>query len=112
MDLEESSTGVDESLLESCRVMLREFLQIKRETSPNWNKFRIILSDNHECGEGEHKIINYMRNSYGNPSETHCLYSNDADVILLSLASRIENICILQVVPPKLNFRDLVINSR
>ena len=51
-------------------------------------------------GEGEHKIMDFIRYSKTNdlftPSTTHCVYSPDADVILLTLALDIEYIAIIK----------------
>jgi 5'-3' exonuclease len=45
---------------------------------------RIIVSCSNEDGEGEHKIMDYMR-SNGNADETVGLYGLDADLIMLSM---------------------------
>ncbi len=38
------------------------------------------------------------------PTSTHCVYSADADVILLSVSLNIENICIIREDSTKNNF--------
>lgn len=44
-------------------------------------------------GEGEHKIFEHIRNwkqsEEYNPNETHCIYGNDSDLIMLGLVSHL-----------------------
>ena len=47
------------------------------------DKIKIILSDSNQQGEGEHKIIEYIKNNTGN--YTDIIYGLDADLIMLSM---------------------------
>tara|TARA_A100001011_G_scaffold394642_1_gene487553 strand:+ start:22191 stop:23906 length:1716 start_codon:yes stop_codon:yes gene_type:complete len=71
------------------------FLKKKINEDPKWQNLEIILSNEKVPGEGEHKIINYMR-SYGDKKETYCLYGLDADLIMLSLGTHYPNFYILR----------------
>ena len=54
----------------------------------------IILDDSDNRGEGEHKILHYIKNN--NLKGKICIYGLDADLIQLSLVSRKENIVLLR----------------
>ena len=53
-----------------------------------------ILSDSEERGEGEHKILNYIK--HNELSGRICIYGLDADLIMLSLVSQKDNIFLLR----------------
>ena len=62
---------------------------------PEWKDLEIIVSNEKVPGEGEHKIINYMR-KYANPNESYCIQGLDADLIMLSLGMMMPKMCILR----------------
>lgn len=70
---------------------LQEFVQNKLATDVLWKTFKVIISGHEVPGEGEHKIMDYIR-AYKLSAEydhhaRHCLYGLDADLIILGLAS-------------------------
>jgi len=71
-------------------VHLEWFVKYKLNTDPIYqNCERVVLSDSSVPGEGEHKMMDYIRNikmapDY-NPNTRHCFYGSDADLIMLSL---------------------------
>ncbi|XP_014226840.1 5'-3' exoribonuclease 1 isoform X1 [Trichogramma pretiosum] len=70
---------------------LKYFVTYKMSTDENWQKCKIILSGPEVPGEGEHKIMDYIRYMKAQPdydgNVRHCLYGLDADLIMLGLCS-------------------------
>ena len=69
---------------------IKEMIDRKRETSPAWKNITVIFSDASVPGEGEHKIMEFIRSQrleYGyDPTTRHCVYGLDADFLFLGLA--------------------------
>ena len=55
-----------------------------REWIKEQNNYKIIFSDSNERGEGEHKILQYIKE---NNIKTSVIYGLDADLIMLSMVS-------------------------
>ncbi|XP_026838294.1 5'-3' exoribonuclease 1 [Drosophila erecta] len=70
---------------------LRAFLKTKISTDPLWQQCSVILSGQETPGEGEHKIMDYIRYMKAqpdfDPNTRHCLYGLDADLIILGLCT-------------------------
>ncbi|KAG0023624.1 5'-3' exoribonuclease 1 [Entomortierella chlamydospora] len=79
---------------------LKYFISKKVTEDANWRNVRIILSGHEVPGEGEHKIMEYIRLSKAqkdyNPNTRHCLYGLDADLIMLGLLSHEPHFALLR----------------
>ncbi|KAJ7608732.1 exonuclease II [Roridomyces roridus] len=79
---------------------LRYFINKKITEDSNWRHVEVVLSGHEVPGEGEHKIMEYIRLSRAqpdyNPNVRHCLYGLDADLIMLGLLSHDPHFCLLR----------------
>lgn len=88
------------------------FVQRKIHEDDNWKGIEVIFSGGDIPGEGEHKIMDWLRGWKQSPdydiNESHCVYSNDADLIFLGLSLHLPKMLILREVH---KFSDNPVNS-
>lgn len=63
--------------------------------NPMWQNIEIVFSNEKSPGEGEHKIINYIR-LFGDPDDSFCIHGLDADLIMLALGTHLPKFWILR----------------
>ncbi|KAL9596504.1 MAG: hypothetical protein Q9219_005765 [cf. Caloplaca sp. 3 TL-2023] len=79
---------------------LKYFINKKISEDADWQGVDIVLSGHEVPGEGEHKIMEYIRLAKAqpgyDPNVRHCLYGLDADLIMLGLLSHDPHFCLLR----------------
>ena len=85
------------STLSKC---LRFFIRLKMSTDLCWGQMMVILSDSNVPGEGEHKIMDFIRQQraqpHHDPNTRHCLFGADGDMVTLGLASQESNFTVMR----------------
>eukprot|EP00915_Cephaloidophora_sp_WS-2016_P001069 GHVH01001477.1.p1 GENE.GHVH01001477.1~~GHVH01001477.1.p1 ORF type:complete len:938 (-),score=119.84 GHVH01001477.1:70-2883(-) len=70
---------------------IRFYIEERMANDPAWRNLTVIFSDASIPGEGEHKIMQYIRDQRSmegyNWNMSHCVYGMDADLIMLGLAT-------------------------
>lgn len=71
------------------------FIKSRISTNPLWQNLEIIYSPSSVPGEGEYKLLSYIR-KYGKNNESYIIHGLDADLIMLSLLTHFPKFYILR----------------
>ena len=81
---------------------LRWFIRKKMKEDPLWKNLEVVFSGHDVPGEGEHKIMQFIREKRAlpnfQPNQRHCMYGQDADLIMLGLATHEPHFALLREV--------------
>ena len=91
--------SVGTTFMKDLRVFLDYYISKTLQNNPKCHNLNIILSDSDVPGEGEHKIMEFIRSQRTqpgyNPSQSHIIHGLDADLSMLALSSHEPNFSIL-----------------
>ncbi|KAJ7276141.1 XRN 5'-3' exonuclease N-terminus-domain-containing protein [Mycena haematopus] len=86
--------------MELLATSLRYWVVEKMNSDPGWKNIQVLISDAGVPGEGEHKIMDYIRRQRTNPGHDpntrHVIYGLDADLIMLGIATHEPNFWVLR----------------
>ena len=86
--------------MEAVNDILKYYIAQRLSTDPAWKKLHVIYSSHRHPGEGEHKIIDFLRDMIKsgkyNDNDRNILLGSDADFILLAQTLHKKNIDIVR----------------
>ena len=90
------------AFMERVNEMIQYYISLRMSTDPAWKKLTVLYSSYHCPGEGEHKILSYLRESIEagafSDNDHNVIYGSDADLILLAMTLHKKNISVMRQV--------------
>ena len=92
--------------MERLSICLKYYIAERLQSHHLWKGLKIIYSDASVPGEGEHKVLNFIRSQRSSegydPNQSHWIYGADADLIMLGLSTHEARFYIIRevFVPP------------
>lgn len=90
-------------------VALKYYVANRQANSKLWRHLTVLYADAWSPGEGEHKIMSFVRVQRSQPGydpcTIHCIYGLDADLIMLALGTHEPNFLILRDVVDTANLK-------
>ena len=81
---------------------LKNYIIEKTNNDALWRDLAVVFSDAFVPGEGEHKLLDFIRSQRAQPNYNHntrhCIYGADADLIMLGLSTHEAHFYILREV--------------
>lgn len=86
--------------MERLNEIIKFYIQLRMEKDPAWKKLKVLYSSYRYPGEGEHKIMEYLRCSINeghyDDKERNMIYGSDMDLVLLASTLHRKNIDIIR----------------
>ncbi len=95
-------------MLELTKYMHTAIRKEMNDPKSPWHKIQVIFSPAIVPGEGEHKILDYIRASPNKMQESHCLFGPDADLIMLTLAAHVPKMFLFREDQYNIGFYDIL----
>ena len=83
--------------MDELSIYLEDFIKDKMKRKA-WRNIKVVFSNEKRPGEGEHKLVEYVR-EFGDKNDHYMIHGMDADLIMLALASQCENFHVLRENP-------------
>ncbi|KAJ2850885.1 exonuclease II Exo2 [Coemansia brasiliensis] len=74
---------------------LCRYIGEKRQSDRVWSNLKVIFSGCRDPGEGEQKIIEFIRQKHSPQQYRHVVWSNDADTVLLALSAHVPSVTVV-----------------
>lgn len=84
-------------LMDSLTYYIDGYIRRQQTVDPKWKTLSVIFSNEKVAGEGEHKIMHYLRR-HVLPDQSVCIFGMDADLVMLSMLLPLKKILIAREV--------------